>query len=184
MRRRWCDSTGKMLLLVAMVGLAASVMVARRGEQVPDWTRNPTRDFPLVGGDYYHQRYSALDQINTSNVKNLGGAWSMHLEEGGRGGPLEGTPVVIDGVMYVTTARSVLALDAKTGKIKWRERPDSGAGSSKKGAVVAEGKVFFGLRHSAVALGQKTGRGLWETAVTTGQGAGNLSPATHFTGPV
>jgi len=63
----------EMLLLVAMVGLAASVMVARRGEQVPDWTRNPTRDFPLVGGDYYHQRYSALDQIKTSNVKNLGG---------------------------------------------------------------------------------------------------------------
>ena len=184
MRRRWFDSTGTMLLLVAMLGLAASVMVARRGDQIPDWTKNPTRDFPLVGGDYYHQRYSALDQINTSNVKNLGGAWSMHLEEGGRGGPLEGTPIVIDGVMYVTTARSVLALDAKTGKIKWRYRPDPSAGSSKKGVVVAEGKVFFGLRHTAVALDQETGRLLWQTQVTTEKAAGISAPPLYYNGLV
>jgi glucose dehydrogenase len=89
------------------VAVAAIVAASAAGR---DWIAPPTKDFPLTGGDYWHRRYSALDQINTSNVKKLGGAWMIRLEEGRPGGQLQGTPVVTGGVMYVTTGtRNALA---------------------------------------------------------------------------
>ena len=71
-------------------------------------------------------REKARSTACLSNVKQLGAAWMIHLDEGGLGGQLQGTPVVVEGVMYVTTGtRNVLAIEAATGKVKWRYRPDS-----------------------------------------------------------
>ena len=116
--------------LIATVALAGSVVFSAPPAG-SDWRKPPSEDFPLVGANYGNQRYSTLDQITPANVKTLGGAWSLRLEEGLRGGQLgnlDATPVVIDGVMYVTTSmRNVLAIDAKTGSVKWRYRPDGPA---------------------------------------------------------
>ena len=91
-------------------------------------------------------RVGALPHKHRRNVKTLGGAWMIRLEDGRPGGQLEGAPVVVDGVMYVTTGtRSAMAIDAATGNVKWRYRPDTeGPGGGNKGVVVADGKVFFG----------------------------------------
>ena len=62
-------------------------------------TSPATSDYPTVGGSYTNQRYSALDQINATNISKLGGAWSIHIEDGPPVGNLDGTPVVINGVM-------------------------------------------------------------------------------------
>jgi len=73
-----------------------------------------TNDWPSYGLDYAETRFSKLDQINTGNVKNLGLAWSYDL--GSKRG-VEATPLVVDGIMYVTASWSVVhAIDVRSGK--------------------------------------------------------------------
>ena len=79
------------------------------------------RDWPTYGLDYAETRFSRLDKVNVSNVKNLGLAWTYNLEST-RG--VEATPLVIDGVMYVTASWSVVhAVDVRTGKRLWTFDP-------------------------------------------------------------
>lgn len=74
------------------------------------------------GRNYGEQHYSPLQYIAASNVRQLGLAWSYDLDAPHRG--QESTPLVIDGVMYVTSAWSkVFALDAKTGAPLWTYDP-------------------------------------------------------------
>src|SRR5579864_5039955 len=113
-------------IAVGCLFVAAGAFGHPAAGQAGDWRGSPANDFPLAGGDYSNQRYSALDQINTTNIDKLRGAWSIHIDEGGPAGNLDGTPIVVNGVMYVSTARQhVLAIDAATGAIKWRYRPGS-----------------------------------------------------------
>jgi len=94
-----------LVLAAALSVMAVALRQPVVAGQSADWSMSPTSDFPLAGGDYANQRYSTLDQINTTNVNKLGGAWSVHLEEGGAVGNLDGTPTVVNGVMYVSTPR-------------------------------------------------------------------------------
>jgi alcohol dehydrogenase (cytochrome c) len=74
-------------------------------------------------GDFSGQRYSSLSEINVSNVSGLRAQWVFHARTSDR---LEVTPVVANGVMFVTSANDTYALDAKTGRTIWRlERPVS-----------------------------------------------------------
>ena len=85
-----------------------------------------TVDWPRVGNDPGCMRYSELDQINRGNVTRLKPAWTYHTREleGRTGKTIECTPIVIDGVMYVTTGYlRVVALDAATGKELWQFDP-------------------------------------------------------------
>ena len=73
------------------------------------------------GRDYAEQRHSPLESIDTSNVSRLGLAWSF--ETGAERGH-EATPIVVDGVMFLTAPWSVVhALNAKTGKLLWTHDP-------------------------------------------------------------
>ena len=179
--------TSRSRALPAAIGVALAGMVAASVAAGREWIAPPTKDFPLSGGNYWHQRYSALDKINISNIKKLGGAWMIRLEDGRPGGQLEGTPVVVDGVMYVTTgSRNALAIDAATGKVKWRYRPDTeGPTGGNKGVAVADGKVFFARRDAVlVALDQQTGALAWQTRLTSEPGAYSSAPAVYYDGLV
>src|SRR6266568_297361 len=80
------------------------------------------KDWVTNGGNLTNQRYSTLKQIDTSNVKQLKGAWMTRLKGSGFGGKysFEATPLVKDGIMYITTGNDdVFALNAKTGEIIW-----------------------------------------------------------------
>src|SRR6187549_1640725 len=73
------------------------------------------------GRDYSEQRFSPLTKISTDNVAQLGLSWFADFDT--RRGQ-ESTPIVVDGVLYVTTAWSKLyAYDAKSGKELWRYDP-------------------------------------------------------------
>jgi quinoprotein glucose dehydrogenase len=102
-----------------LVGLAAAAALAADPPAQADW--------PRVGNDPGAMRYSPLDQINRSNVARLIPAWTYHtgeLDPDGKGRTIECTPLVIDGVVYVTTAYlKVVALDAATGQERWRFDP-------------------------------------------------------------
>ena len=74
-------------------------------------------------GDYTGKRYSSLHQITVANAAKLRTSWVFHP---GNSQNLEATPVVINGMMYVTSANDVFALDARTGRIVWHyQRPVS-----------------------------------------------------------
>lgn len=120
------------------------------------------------GRTYDEQRYSPLDQINRETVGNLGLAWSVDLDTS-RG--QEATPLVIDGVIYITTAWSkVRAYDAKTGKQIWAYDPEVPGAAGVKGCcdVVNRGlaawgnKLYLGTFDGRlVALDRKSGKPVW-----------------------
>ena len=121
------------------------------------------------GRTYGEQRFSPLDQITPESVGKLGLAWFADLEA--RRGQ-EATPLVVDGVLYVSTAWSrVRAYDAATGKPLWAydpEVPGEWAVNAccdvvNRGVAVWEGKVFVGsFDGRLIALDAATGRELWD----------------------
>ena len=83
-------------------------------------------DWRVIGGDPGNTRYSALNQIDTTNVAQLRVAWVYHtgdLPPDGHG-EIQATPIVVDGVLYTTTpALAVVALRAENGTLIWRFDP-------------------------------------------------------------
>jgi alcohol dehydrogenase (cytochrome c) len=128
-------------------------------------------NWPQYGGSYRFWRYSTLDQISRANVKQLAPVWAF--QTGVVDGGLQATPIVLDGVMYVTSSwNRVFALDAATGAELWHyyyENPRQVGiiySPWNRGVAVAAGRVFMGtLDNSLVALDQKTGRELWKVNV-------------------
>jgi alcohol dehydrogenase (cytochrome c) len=132
-------------------------------------TRGATgADWPEYGGTSLAWRYSTLAQINTNNVKKLRPAWSF--ETGDYQDGLLATPIVVDGIVYISSASSyVFALDGATGDLLWQYRyePPAGVTVAKKsrGVAVGDGKVFIGTRDNhLIALDQKTGKEVWKVA--------------------
>jgi quinohemoprotein ethanol dehydrogenase len=126
-------------------------------------------DWPSYGMDYSETRFSRLNQINASNVKELGLMWSYNLEST-RG--VEATPIVIDGIMYVSAAWSVVhSVDVRTGKRIWtydpKVPPEWGAKGCcdvvNRGVAVYEGKVFVGsFDGRLIAIDAASGQKVWE----------------------
>lgn len=120
------------------------------------------------GRTYSEQRYSPLDKVNAGNVTGLGLAWSFELATN-RG--VETTPIVVDGVMYVTSSWSlVYALDARTGALKWKYDPqvprETGFHACcdvvNRGVAVWNGRVYVAtLDGRLVALDAADGHVVW-----------------------
>ncbi|MBI1339695.1 PQQ-dependent dehydrogenase, methanol/ethanol family [bacterium] len=122
-----------------------------------------------AGGDFEEQRFSRLDQIDASNVARLGLAWFADIDtERGQ----EATPVVVDGVLYLTTAWSMVkAYNIADGTLLWAYDPavDRAKGADaccdvvNRGVAVWEGKVYFGtIDGRLIALDGKTGEVVWQ----------------------
>jgi alcohol dehydrogenase (cytochrome c) len=123
----------------------------------------------MTRGGYKGWSYSALDQINTGNVKNLVPVWSFST---GVDSGHESAPIVNNGVMFVSTPYSqVIALDAATGDLLWRyKRPlpegFSALHNTSRGVALYDDKVYFpALDAMLVALDAKTGKVAWEAKV-------------------
>jgi alcohol dehydrogenase (cytochrome c) len=120
---------------------------------------------------YNNQRYSSLKSINKKNVANLVPVWNYSLNNPqGQ----ESQPIVYDGVMYVTTHTSTVAVDALTGKQIWKNEieyaPDvfkmACCGLLNRGAAILNGKLYRGTLDShLLALDAKTGKQLWKVQV-------------------
>ena len=127
-----------------------------------------TANWITYGRDYSEQRYSPLDRISTETVGDLGLAWFADLDTA-RG--QEGTPLVIDGKIYITTAWSkVKAYDAATGEPLWEYDPEVPGEAGPKACcdVVNRGmaawgdRLFLGtLDGRLVALDRDTGEEVW-----------------------
>ena len=130
------------------------------------------------GRTYDEQRFSPLRKIEAGNVKQLGLAWFYDLDAAHRG--QESTPLVIDGVMYVTGAWSkVFALDAKSGAQLWTYDPkvpgrvgvNACCDAVNRGVAAWQGRVYLGtLDGRLIALNAATGEPAWEV-MTVPEGA-------------
>jgi alcohol dehydrogenase (cytochrome c) len=123
----------------------------------------------MYSGTYSSQRYSGLRQITAANVKTLEQKWVFQAESLEK---FEATPLVVDGIMYVTQAPSdVVALDAKTGRVFWiyRYYPTGAApccGAVNRGlAILGETLFVATLDANLLALDAKNGLPLWKTNV-------------------
>lgn len=121
------------------------------------------------GRTYAEQRYSDLNQINDGNIGQLSLAWAVELDTS-RG--QEATPIVVDGVMYTSTAWSkVMALDAATGKVLWQFDPQNDGAKGvhaccdvvNRGVAVWKGRVYVGtIDGRLIALDARNGEKVWE----------------------
>ena len=128
-----------------------------------------SKDWPTISADYAETRYSKLAEINATTVKDLGLVWTYNLEST-RG--VEATPLVVDGVMYVTASWSVVhAVDVRTGKRLWMFDPKVPRSFGEKaccdvvnrGVALYKGRVYVGAFDGRlIALDAATGAKVWE----------------------
>jgi len=117
---RWLDAFLALLLFAVPLGAqnnTSGVVSTKVDVESPQLLAAPvSANWLSYNGDYTGRRYSALSEINANNVSQLRAQWVFHSPNSDR---LEVTPVVFDGVMFVTSANDAYALDAQTGQILW-----------------------------------------------------------------
>ena len=156
----------------AALAIAASHVTAQGG---PPPLSAAAEQWRYYGHDEKEQRFSPLDQINRATVAKLGLAWSAEVDSD-RG--QEATPIMVDGVVYISTAWSlVYAFDAATGRQLWSYDPQvpreslasACCDAVNRGVAVNGGKVFVGtLDGRLVAIDAKTGKLAWQTDTLAG----------------
>ncbi|MGO9591103.1 MAG: PQQ-dependent dehydrogenase, methanol/ethanol family [Candidatus Acidiferrales bacterium] len=184
---------GLVALLVMLAGLAGWAVAAGQdhGSETGQVTAGAllngwkSGEWLMNAGNYEATRYSPLTQIDASNVSRLGLAW--YYDTDSLPGTLQASPVISNGTLYATlTWGVVFAVDARTGKEKWRWDPQVGhqnfptgsmgkpdadkvrtgpslcCGPGNRGVAVYDGKVYVGtLDARLVALDAETGKVVW-----------------------
>src|SRR5579862_5994647 len=169
-------------LTLWFLALSGLVLMAQQGRRVDDATlKNAGKTgeewltYGLTPGE---TRYSPLNQINAGNVSRLGLAWSYDVGVGG--GNQEGTPLEWNGTIYgITNWSIVFAVDARTGKERWRwdpevnqaaVRPKICCGVVNRGIAVYQGKIIAPVIDGRLeALDAETGKPVWEARVAYSQ---------------
>ena len=163
--------TNETMRRMGMAVLAGALAAGTTSAQVPferlrDAAQAPA-DWLTYSGTYYSQRYSELDDVTAANVGDLQLQWVYQTPVFG---PWQATPLVVDGVMYLTQRpNDVVALDARTGRVFWVYRyatpPDHRAccGSNNRGVAILGDRLFMAtLDAHVVALDAATGAELWD----------------------
>ena len=129
-------------------------------------TQLPTDSWPMYNGDYSGRRYSPLKKINASNIQSLSLAWVHRMTAGNVA--LKGTPVQINGVLYVTLPDHVWAMDARTGREIWHYQWESKGGLyiANRGVGVYGNWLYFETPDcNLVSLNLKDGKERWRKSV-------------------
>jgi PQQ-dependent dehydrogenase (methanol/ethanol family) len=150
--------------------MAATAAITSVSQQQLNNAAKDGTNFLATNDNYNQTRFYPNGQINRSNVGRLRPAWIFTTEVKES---LETSPIIVNGVMYVTTSFShVYALDAKTGQEIWHFKPKLGpvttfcCGPNNRGVAVYDDKVYVGtLDAKLVALDAKTGSTVWEKQI-------------------
>jgi alcohol dehydrogenase (cytochrome c) len=181
------------LLLVAIAGLAHASGQVPDGPPPPlprpappsppltaitsqdhlDALRNPSR-WLMYSGDYTGRRHSPLTQVTPGNVGRLAAQWAFQADNMVPGRGFEGTPLLLDGVLYVTgNNNTAWAINVRTGEQLWRYRRNlppgltyGAANASNRGFAVLGDLLFMGtLDAHLIALDRRTGKLVWDQTV-------------------
>ena len=171
-------------IAAVIAGIPASSEQARRSQTthqspLPHITADGQADWPLHNLDIKGSRYSALRDINTTNVDRLELAWSF--EPGAGPGIAQATPLVVDGVMYLNAGSTLFAVNAVTGESIWTMTMDETLVARGRGPAYGDGRVYAFGAATMYATDGKTG----ELVESFGD-AGRLeiiSEALHFQYP-
>jgi alcohol dehydrogenase (cytochrome c) len=146
----------------ALLGLFLVGAIAPGAAQTPDdaLLTPSAKDWPTYSGSYDSRRYSTLSQVNTGNVHTLQAKWVYHMA-GMR--DLEISPIVVNGVMYLSQFNRLDAIDARTGNIIWKYQRQPVSTAWQRGTAVYGNKVYVVTADShLVALDTRTGGVLWD----------------------
>ncbi len=166
----------KAALLLAMMPVLAAL--AQQTKRVDDNALKNTAknadEWLTTGRDYAETHFSPLKQIDSTNVKRLGLAWTWEAQAP-NGSSVEAPMLVSNGVMYGSLGWDVVfAIDARTGQLKWRWDPEIPRSvmtgicctPSNRGVAMYKGRIYEGmLDGTLVALDQETGKLVWRTTV-------------------
>jgi alcohol dehydrogenase (cytochrome c) len=162
--------------MMAVLGFCAVLVASAQQHQPyagapPLPSDAPSDNWPTYGGNDSAWRYSKLSQINRTNVHKLVPVWAF--QTGKVEGGFSTTPIVFDGVMYITSpGNRIFAINAATGKEIWHyyyQLPKTMGliyGPVNRGVALGGGLVFMGtLDNHLVALNQKTGKEVWNVDI-------------------
>jgi alcohol dehydrogenase (cytochrome c) len=156
-------------VIAILLGLSGAATAQVTYERLQRADQEP-QNWVTYSGGYASQRHSQLKQLTPANVKDLELKWILPNQSFG---PWQSTPLVVDGIMYVTQRpNDVLALDAKTGRVFWQYRHTVSTdarvccGANNRGVAILGDRVFMAtLDAHLIALDTRTGRPLWNIAV-------------------
>ncbi|HEY3838683.1 MAG TPA: PQQ-dependent dehydrogenase, methanol/ethanol family [Bryobacteraceae bacterium] len=162
---------GVVLLALASIAVSQGAEVSPVTYQRLLQSDKEPQNWLTYGGNYAAWRYSSLDSINRTNVKSLIPVWTF--QTGKTDGGFSCTPLVADGVMYITSpGNRVFAIDATTGKELWHYYyalpKEFGLiyGPWNRGVALGDGLVFMGtVDNHLVALNTKTGKEVWNVEI-------------------
>jgi alcohol dehydrogenase (cytochrome c) len=187
----------RLLSVIALMFLPVALLGQGRGIDPAELVKPLGEIWPTYSGDYSGKRYSSLSQIDHTTVKQLGLAWVGRLTAGTGGergfgfsrrnggveavvgglgpedGPvvpanIKGTPLMVDGILYVTTPDNAWALDARDGREIWHYfwRTRGGTPIANRGAGMWHDRIYMVTPDDyLVSLDAKTGKELWRKEV-------------------
>jgi alcohol dehydrogenase (cytochrome c) len=158
-------------LIALVLGVAGAIAIAHAQTPLdPAKLLNPGTDsWPSYNGDYSGRRFSTLNKINASNVNQLSLAWVYRVNTGGSGPTtIKGTPIMIDGIMYITVPDHVWAIDARTGRQIWHHGWTSKGGihiGNRGVAVLGDALYYETPDCQLVSLNIKDGSERWHKEI-------------------
>jgi len=159
----------KQVLLIAVSAMLlpfACSCLSGAQELTPAELQHPTAgSWPGYHGDYSGQRHSILTQVTPKSVQNLGLAWAFQTNQSAQ---IKSSPLVVDGVIYLTVPENVWAVDARSGHLIWHYSypPSKGQHIGNRGVGMYKGYLFF-MNPDAhlVSLNAKDGKVRWNVVV-------------------
>ena len=171
LQRRWLIAVCACLFSIPLTGQDSDPSMARApGVQASQLlSRTIKDDWPSYNGDYTGRRFSSLTQITPQNVRHLQAQWVFHSKNAGI---LEVTPLVVNGIMYVTASNDAYALNAQTGQILWHySRPvssgliDDASGHISRGVALLGTRLYMETDNAhLLCLDARSGNLIWDVA--------------------
>jgi alcohol dehydrogenase (cytochrome c) len=125
--------------------------------------KSASEEWPTYNGDYSGRRYSSLSQVNRDNVGSLTLAWAFQT----RSSVIKGTPLEVNGILYLTTPDNVWALNASTGRQIWHfQRPSEGNHIGQRGVAMYRDRLYFGTPDAhLLCLNARNGKQIWDVEI-------------------